>query len=154
MYKKRANIICSLCYWIIRGRPMTDGTVIWIKSYCSMIHFMGSMIWQLPQMRAQNSMHVTGFGATGSNMDGDPVVVAVLDDAIDFTHYTGAAATVGLRCTRIQRHFGIYGRKAGLLGHFNPRYPLRRYHRRRMGRSRYKRGCFKCEACVRPDPDQ
>ena len=34
----------------------------------------------------QNSMHVPGFGATGSNMDGDPVVVAVLDDAIDFTH--------------------------------------------------------------------
>ena len=35
---------------------------------------------------SQSSIHVPGFGATGSNMTGEPVVVAVLDSAIDFTH--------------------------------------------------------------------
>lgn len=32
------------------------------------------------------SIHVPGFGPTGSNMDGDPVVVAVIDSSIDFTN--------------------------------------------------------------------
>ena len=32
------------------------------------------------------SIHVPGFGPTGSNMEGDPVVVAVIDSSIDFTN--------------------------------------------------------------------
>ena len=32
------------------------------------------------------SIHVPGFGPTGSNMEGDPVVVAVIDSSVDFTN--------------------------------------------------------------------
>lgn len=32
------------------------------------------------------SIHVPNFGATGSNMEGDPIVIAVIDSAIDFTN--------------------------------------------------------------------
>ena len=39
-----------------------------------------------PFQWGHKAVHIPNFGATGSNMEGDPVVVAVVDQPVDFSH--------------------------------------------------------------------
>ena len=68
----------EVCVSVVRTENLTDLTPYqWGYSDNSSLLLEG---------KGHNSIHVPGFAATGSNMEGEPVVVAVLDSAIDFTH--------------------------------------------------------------------